>query len=466
MNVEIFSGLLVQGQVILPHDAQFDELRRVWNGTIDRRPAAIVRCVGTSDVVACVAFARDHNLPVCVKGGGHNVGGLAVRDGALMLDMSHNRGVIVVAPSDGAALAHVQTGCLLGDVDRETQLHGLAAVLGFVSRTGVAGLTLGGGFGYLTRKFGWACDNVQSFEVVTADARVRRVSAHCEPDLFWALRGCGANFGVVTNIEYRLHRVGPEIVGGAIAWPASEASAIFPLVTQWMSDTNAPQLTCALLLRLAPAVPWLASSIHGQPIILVLVCDTDGDIDAALRRVAPIKALGAMCVGDTVQRRSYVSMQSLIDATQPPNRRYFWKSGFVETISPQLTQTMSEHAARLIGRHSAILLYAVGGALNRLPPSDHGAMGHRRATAVLNIMAAWEERDDDERNMLWAKSAWQALSQFASGVYTNFLSADDAETRLNAAFGENLDKLRELKTIWDPQNMFVGNNLPGGAGFA
>lgn len=450
----------MQGQIVLPEDAQYNELRRVWNGTIDRRPAAIVRCVGAADVVSCVAFARDRNLPVCVKGGGHNVGGLAVRDGALMLDMSQNRGVIVVAQTDGSAVAHVQTGCVLGDVDRETQLHGMAVVLGFVSRTGVAGLTLGGGFGYLTRQYGWACDNVASFEVVTADARVRRVSAQLEPELFWALRGGGANFGVVTSIEYRLHRVGPEIVGGAIAWPASEAPTVFPLLTQWMNDTETPQLTCAMLLRLAPAVPWLASSIHGQPIILALVCDSDGDIDAALRRVAPIKALGA-CVGDTVQRRSYVSMQSLIDATQPPGRRYFWKSGFVESISPQLTHTMSEHALRAVGRHSAILLYAVGGALNRLPPSARGAMGHRSATAVLNIMAAWDDREDDERNMLWAKSAWQDMSQFASGVYTNFLSVDDAETRLNAAFGANLDKLRELKAHWDPRNMFVGNNLLG-----
>ena len=254
---------------------------------IDRRPALVIRCLGVGDVVAAVEFVREHGLALTIKGGGHNISGLAVADGAVMLDMSLMRGVRV---DPAARLAWAQAGCLLGDVDRETQLHGLAAPLGFVSTTGIAGLTLGGGFGYLTRRFGWTCDNVVAFDVVTADARIVRATETEHPDLFWALRGGGGNFGVVTGFTYRLAPIGPEILGGAIAWRAEEAPRILEAFRALDEDAP-PELSVAAGMRKAPPVPWLPEAVHGQDIVAMFVCYT-GPVAEGERLLAPLKRLG------------------------------------------------------------------------------------------------------------------------------------------------------------------------------
>ena len=349
---------------------------------IDRRPALVIRCLGVGDVVAAVEFVREHGLALTIKGGGHNISGLAVADGAVMLDMSLMRGVQV---DPTARLAWAQAGCLLGDVDRETQLHGLAAPLGFVSTTGIAGLTLGGGFGYLARRFGWTCDSVVALDVVTADAHIVRATETEHPDLFWALRGGGGNFGVVTGYTYRLAPVGPEILGGAIAWRAEEAPRILEAF-RTLGEESPPELSVAAGLRKAPPVAWLPEAVHGQDIVALFICYT-GPMAEGERLLAPIKRLGRP-VADIVLRRPYVSQQSLLDATQPKGRRYYWKSEFLPGHDGELLDRAQLHAQRLVSPHSLVIFFPLSGAIDRLPP-DHSPFGNREARSVFNIAASW-----------------------------------------------------------------------------
>jgi FAD/FMN-containing dehydrogenase len=445
----------IRGDLLLAGMAGYEDVRTVWNAMIDRRPALILRCLGVADVIAGVKFAREHGVALSIKGGGHNIAGLAVTDGGLMLDMSLARGVWV---DPSARIARAQAGCLLGDVDRETQLHGLAANLGFVSNTGIAGLTVGGGFGYLTRRFGWTCDTVQAMEVVTADGRIVRASESENAELLWALRGGGGNFGVVTGFEYRLNPVGPEIVGGAIAWPAEEAPQVLELFRTTMAQAP-PQLTCVAALRKAPPAPWLKPAIHGRDIVALFICYS-GPLEEGEHLVGAIKRLGAP-VGDTVQRRTYVSQQSLLDATQPKGRRYYWKSEYLPGHAPELLAAAVEHAARVRSPHSAIVVFPLDGALNRLP-ADHSAAGNRDAASVVNITASWEKAEDDAANVEWARETWRDLRRFSTGgTYVNFLTGEEGTDRIRAAYGALYDRLAEIKARWDPTNLFQANkNVP------
>ena len=441
----------VRGPLLRPGEPGYDEARAIWNAMIDRKPALIVRCLGVADVVACVNAAREHGVPLCIKGGGHNIAGLAVRDGSLMLDMSLMRGVFV---DPAGAVAHAQAGCLLGDVDRETQLHGLAAVLGFVSNTGCAGLTLGGGFGYLTRRFGWTSDNLASIEVVTAAGQVIRASEHEHSDLFWGMRGGGGNFGVATSFEYALHPVGPDVVAGAIAWRGEDAERVLEMY-QSLAAQAPRELTLVAALRLAPPAPWLAKEVHGKPIVALFVCHS-GPLAEAEKALAPIKAFGTP-VGDIVQRRSYVSQQALLDATQPKGRRYYWKSEYLRTLEPGLFTQAIAHASRIVSPHAAILIFPLGGAVSDLP-EGHSAVGNRDAAAVLNIASAWEHADGDTANIAWARDAWQDMRQFSTGgTYINFLTEEEGDERTRAAYRGNYDRLREVKARWDPANLFRAN---------
>ena len=356
----------LRGPLLRPGHAGYDEARSVWNGMIDRRPVLVARCLGTADVVACVEFARSSGLTLSVKGGGHNIAGLAVCDGGLLLDMSLMRGVWV---DPATRTARAQAGCLLGDVDRETQLHGLAAPLGFVSTTGIAGLTLGGGFGYLTRRHGWTCDGVVSIDLVTADGGVVRASETACSDLFWGLRGGGGNFGVVTAFEYRLHPVGPELMAGAIAWPGREAPKVLELYREVMAAAP-PELTCIAVLRRAPPAPWLKREVHGEPIVALFACDL-GPTAEGKARLARIKVHGSP-VGDVIQPRSYVSQQSLLDATQPKGRRYYWKSEYLGSLESGLLELAI--GARGTNAVGAFLDCAVSGGW-RTQPASPGLLG-------------------------------------------------------------------------------------------
>lgn len=441
----------LRGALLLPGDTGYDDGRSVWNAMIDRRPALIARCLGVADVLTCVNFARERDLPLSVKGGGHNISGLAVCDGGLMLDMSLMRGVWV---DPTTRTARAQAGCLLGDLDRETQIHGLAAVLGFVSNTGIAGLTLGGGFGYLTRRFGWSCDNLISMDVVTADARVVRASDTENADLFWGLRGGSGNFGVVTTFEYKLHTVGPEVMAGGIAWRAESAHEVLELY-RTLTEQAPPELTCIAALRMAPPAPWLPKDVHGEAIVALFVCDT-GPVNEAEKRVAPIKAFGSPA-GDVIQPRSYVSQQSFLDATQPKGRRYYWKSEYLPKLEPEMLAKAIEHAKRIVSPHSAILLFPLDGAISRLP-EDHSPVGNRDAASVLNITASWENVEDDAANIEWARAAWRDMRRFSTGgTYINFLTQEEGDERIRAAYGKHYDRLVEVKTKWDAGNLFRMN---------
>jgi FAD/FMN-containing dehydrogenase len=438
-----------KGQVLSADDAGFEDSRKIWNAMIDRRPGLIARCTGTADVVQAVGFARQHGVLSSVRGGGHNIAGLAVCEGGLMIDMSLLRGVWVDA---ARRVAQAQAGCTLGDVDRETQLHGLAAVLGFVSATGIAGLTVGGGFGYLTRSHGWTCDNLVSMEVVTAAAQVLRVSETEHAELFWALRGGGGNFGIVTSFEYKLFPVGPEILGGAIAWRGEDAKQVLDAYREF--SAKAPrELTTVAVLRQAPPAPWLPKEVHGQPIIALFVCHS-GKVEDGEALLAPLRKLGRP-VADTVMRRPYAQMQSLLDATQPKGRRYYWKSHYLAGIDSRMIDLAAEHAGRIRSPHSAILLFQIQGALNERP-AGYSPAGNRNAAYVLNIAGAWESAADDAVNVAWARECFEATRVCSTGgTYINFLTEEEGRDRIEAAYSPaDLDKLAALKRRYDPDDLF------------
>ena len=441
----------LRGGVVAPGEDGYEASRTVWNAMIDRRPALVARVAGVADVIEAIRFAREHRLLLCIKGGGHNIAGLATADGALMLDMSPMHGVWV---DPRAQVAHAQAGCLLGDVDRATQVHGLATAMGFVSLTGIAGLTLGGGFGYLTRRWGWTSDTVVGMDLVTAEGRLVRATETENAELFWGLRGGGWNFGVVTGIDYGLQPLGPQVLGGVVAWPAAEAPRVLEMY-RTLAESAPPELTLVALMRLAPPAPWLPKDVHGQPIVAVLACFS-GDLSEGDALVAPLKRLGSP-VGDIIARRPYVQMQSLLDATQPKGRRYYWKSEYLPRIEPALCEKAIAHAARIRSPHSGVILFQIGGALNRLP-LDHSPVGNRDARFVLNIAGAWEQAAEDDMHIEWARAAWRDLRSFSTGGnYINFLTADEGSDRIEAALGPGRGRLAAVKAAWDADNVFRTN---------
>lgn len=354
--------------------------------------------------------------------------------------------------SGGAGRA--QAGCLLGDVDRETQVHGLAAVLGFVSQTGIAGLTLGGGFGYLTRKYGWTTDNVISMTVVTAEGQLVRASNDENSDLFWGLCGGGGNFGVATEFEYKLYPLGPEVMAGAIAWPMKDADDVMKLYREIATEAP-PELTCVAVLRIAPPAPWLPAEIHGKPIVALLMMYA-GSVEEGKKWAARLKGFGNP-VGDVIQPRSFASQQSLLDATQPKGRRYYWKSEYMPGLDPDMLSKVVAHTHRTPSPHSGILVFPLDGAINRTQ-TGQSAVGNRDAAFVLNITASWEDANDDDANIAWARDAWTDMKEYSTGgTYINFLTEEEGNDRIRSAYGDNLNRLIDVKTKWDPKNMFRAN---------
>jgi FAD/FMN-containing dehydrogenase len=440
----------LRGPLLRPGEPGYEDSRTVWNAMIQRRPALIARCLGVADVAAGVRFAREEGLTLSIKGGGHNIAGLATCDGGLMLDLGLMRGVWV---DPVGRVARAQAGCLLGDVDRETQVHGLAATMGFVSNTGIGGFTVGGGIGYLTRRFGWTTDTVVEMEVVTADGRVVRASERENPDLFWGLRGGGGNFGVVTRFDYRVEAIGPEVIGGAMAWPIEKADVVLALQRELMEDGPA-ELSLACVMRLAPPAPWLAREVHGAGVVMMVGAHTgsiaEGEPIAARLRSIP----GA--VGDVFTRRPYVTVQSLLDATQPKGRRYYWKSEYLPQLSSEVRTKAMAHAAK-VAAHSGVIFFPLGEALGKLP-TDHSAVGNRDARWLFNIAASWENPDDDDAQIEWARATWRDLRTHSTGgTYVNFLTEEESGDRIQSAYGPNLARLVEIKRRWDPDNLFRMN---------
>jgi FAD/FMN-containing dehydrogenase len=450
-TVEAFRRRL-RGPLLSPQDASFAEATRLWNGMIDKTPALVVQPTGAADVVAAVGFAREHALALSVRGGGHNIAGTALADGGLTIDMSRLRGILVDAE---ARTATVQAGCLVGDVDRETQLHDLATPLGFISETGVAGLTLGGGLGYLTRRFGWTVDNLLEVEIVTADGSVRRAGRDENPDLFWAIRGAGANLGVVTSFTFRLHAVGPTVYGGLIAWPFERADEI--LRAYRSLTTEAPhELAVWLLLLHAPPAPFVPPEWHGKKICAMAVCYS-GDLDAVDEALAPLRALGDPVV-DLLHEQPYVEVQSYLDMTEPKGIPHYWKTEHLAELSDDLLSTLRDVAARSDLPEGEIGVLQLGGALSE-HDEDDGAVGNRDARYALGVKAMWDPAEPDGHRFLeWVRGAWERLRPFSTGrTYINFQTADEDDNRIRATYGTNYDRLVKIKQKYDPDNLFRSN---------
>ena len=450
-TVEAFRRRL-RGPLLLPEDAGFEEATLLWNGMIEKTPALVVQPTGTADIVAAVDFARDHDLSVSVRGGGHNLAGTALADRGLTIDMSRLRGIRV---DPEAQTATVQPGCLLGEVDRETQLHGLATPLGFISGVGVAGLTLGGGLGYLTRRFGWTVDNLLEVEIVTADGRVRRASRDENADLFWAIRGAGANLGVVTSFMFRLHEVGPTVYGGLIAWPFERADEI--LQAYRTITTEAPrELAVWLNLLRAPAAPFVPEQWRGQRVCAMCVCYS-GDLGDADQALAPIRALGGPVI-DLLAEQPYTQVQSYLDAGEPKGHHYYWKTEYAAELSDDLLSSWRDLAAACPIPEAQMGFLHLGGALNE-HDGDDGAVGNRDARFALGVLGIWEpDEPNAEPFPQWVRDAWQRIRPFSTGGnYVNLQTADEDEERLRAAYGVNFDRLVELKQKYDSDNLFRSN---------
>jgi len=455
-SVEALSDLEdgLYGSVVLPGTDAYDQATLIWNGMITKKPAVVIQPQSTKDVAKAIEFVRDNGLEVSIKGGGHNIAGLALSDGGVTLDMSRMRDVEVDVPSMKVTAG---PGCTLGDVDKATQEYGLATTLGFVSETGVAGLTLGGGFGYLTRQFGWTVDDLLEVEIVTALGEVVRASRdHCK-ELFWALRGGGGNFGVVTEFVFRLHQIGPEVTAGLITWPADRAGEILRTFKE-VTDSAPRQLTLAALMRNAPPAPWLADDKHGKPMIAFVVNHT-GTPEEAERDLAPIRAIGDPWA-DLIQRKEYAAQQAMLDATQPKGMHYYWKSEYLPGLSDELLDTYEAQFEGMKAPANQIVLFHLEGALAEHAEED-GAVGNRDAAFACVIQAMYPDSSGADDNRQWVRSAWEALRGYSTGGnYVNFQTADENEQRIADTYGTNLARLAEVKGRYDPTNLFrVNRNI-------
>jgi len=439
-----------RGEILLPSDDAYESARKIWNATIDKHPALIVRCSSTSDVVRAVNFARDNGLVLAVRGGGHNIAGSAMCDDGIVIDLSKMKAAKV---DPGARRVTIEGGATLADLDAATQAHGLATPLGINSTTGVAGLTLGGGFGWLSRKYGMTVDNLESAEVVTAAGEVVRASAKEHPDLFWALRGGGGNFGVVTRFEFRLHPVGPGVLSGLIVYPIAEAKSVLQQYREFLA--KAPdELSVWTVLRQAPPLPFLSEEVHGKPIIALALLYA-GDPKQGEPLIEPLRKFGTP-LGEHVGVQPYVNWQQAFDPLLTPGARNYWKSHNFSTLKDGLFDAVIEYINKLPSPQCEIFFGAIGGATTR-PAPDSAAYAHRDAQFVMNVHGRWEDPADDERCIRWARDYFNASAPFASGgAYVNFLTADEGD-RVRTAYGPNYDRLVQVKRKYDPNNLFRTN---------
>jgi FAD/FMN-containing dehydrogenase len=440
----------IGGGVLTPTSDAYQEARRVWNGSVDRRPSLIARCRDDGDVQAAVRFAAAHRMLVSVRGGGHHIAGNAVAEGGLMIDMSALRTVRVDAQK---RIAHVAAGALLSDVDRECQAVGLATPLGINSTTGVAGLTLGGGFGWLTRRHGMTIDNLLRATLVTADGELRTVSPAQEPDLFWALRGGGGNFGVVTSFEFRLHPVGPEVHAGLVVYPFAQARQVLRAWRDFCVDAP-DELSVWSVLRKAPPLPFLPASVHGQEVVILALLHAGGLVTGE-RAASPVLRFGDV-LGSAVGPTPYAAFQSAFDPLLAPGGRNYWKSSNFNVLSDAALDTVIAAAARLPGPECEIFLAQLGGEMARVGANDTAFTG-RDANFIMNVHGRWSDPAEDERVRSWARGAFlDAAPHATGGGYVNFLTEDEAE-RVALTYGDNHARLRAVKRQYDPGNLFRMN---------
>jgi FAD/FMN-containing dehydrogenase len=440
----------ISGGVLGADDSAYEDARKVWNATVDRRPALIARCLSDSDVQAAVRFAAAHRMLVSIRGGGHHIAGNAVADGGLMIDMSGMRAVVV---DPERRTARVGAGALLADLDRASQAHGLAVPLGINSTTGVAGLTLGGGFGWLTRRLGMTIDNLLAAKIVTADGEVRRVSATTNPELFWAVRGGGGNFGVATSFEFQLHAVGPELHAGLVVYPFAQARQV---LRAWRDfNAGAPdELSVWAVLRKAPPLPFLPASAHGTDVV-VFPLVYSGAIADGQRAAAPVLAFGepiASAIGPT----PYAGFQTAFDPLLTPGGRNYWKSNNFSALTDEALDVVIASAGDLPGPECEIFLAQLGGAMARVAPQDTAFIG-RDASYIMNVHGRWSDPRDDDKVRGWARRCFEAAAPHATGAgYVNFLTEDEAE-RVAVSYGANHARLQAAKRRYDPANLFRMN---------
>jgi FAD/FMN-containing dehydrogenase len=445
-----------RGRVFLYGDPEYDRARSLWNAMIDRRPALIAQVASTEDVVEAVRFARVRDLPLSIRGGGHNIAGLAVADAGLMIDFSEMKDIRVDVVS---RRVRVQPGAVWGDADRATQPAGLAVPAGIISTTGVAGLTLGGGFGWLTRKWGHTSDHLRSVEIVTADGQVRRASEQENPDLFWALRGGGGNFGVVTEFEFEARELGPMVTAGLILYPMDRASEVISFFREFTA-TAPEELTCLLVLRIAPPAPFLPESVHGKPVAGIASCYA-GPVDDGMRILEPLKAFGEPLV-DSIKPKRFTEHQTFLDSGQPHGRHYYWKSEYLPGVPADLGDVMIDHTSRFTSPHSSMLAMHLGGATKRVSP-DAGAVSHRGADYVVAIQAAWDDPATSDRHIRWARDFHAEVQPYSTGgVYVNFLTEEEGADRIQQAYEPHIfQRLAEVKAKYDPSNFFrLNKNVP------
>ena len=451
--VDAFESSL-RGQLVRPVDPSYDEHRQIWNGSIDRSPALIARCAGVADVITALRFARDTGLVVAVRGGGHSFPGYSVADGALLIDLAPMRG-IRVDPQGHTARA--QAGVLLGELDRETQAFGLAVPSGIVTHTGVAGLTLGGGIGWIMRKHGLTIDQLLSVDLVTADGEFVKASANENADLFWGVRGGGGNFGIVTEFEFRLVPLGPQVLAGPIFWPMERSPEVLRFYRDWIADAP-DELMTIVVHRKAPAMPFVPEEFHGKLVVMV-VCCWAGDIEEGEKVLRPLKEFGSPII-DVCVPKPYLTHQSMFDPGFIPHRWYYFKSCDVPALTDDVIDITVERSLQISSPFTSYPIWQMGGAVSRVA-EDETAFNGRNAGFTYNVGACTlgEEGFDEERE--WVRSFWSALEPYGTTVYVNFLG-DEGQDRVRDAYGaEKYARLQALKKQYDPENTFrINQNIP------
>lgn len=450
--VEAFRANL-RGPLLLPEEPGYDEARAVRNGLIDRHPALIARCSGAADAVAAVNFAREHDLLVSVRGGGHNVGGMAVNDGGLVIDLSAMRGIWV---DPEACTVRVQGGATWGDVDRETQLYGLATPGGVISTTGVGGLTLHGGWGWLRRKYGYSADNLLAVDIVTADGQPQRASATENPDLFWAVRGAGSNFGVVTSFEFRLHPVGPLVAMAAPFYALEDAERVLPAWRDFMA-TAPEEVASNALFWGVPAVEAFPTELHGRAVFITAAMSV-GPAEAGERVLQPLRELATPLL-DLSGTLPYATLQSAFDPFFPKGWLYYWKSLYVDRLDDEAIKAIIGYAADRPSPDALMALWHLGGGAASQVAPEATAFGSRSAPYLLSFDTTWTDRADTERNIAWTRAAWADMRRFGpGGLYLNFAGfGEEKEALVRAGYGANYERLATLKAQYDPHNLFRMN---------
>ena len=442
----------VRGRIIQPETDGYDSVRKIWNGVIDKRPGVIIQCTGTADVIAAVNFARDNKLPLAVRGGGHNVSGNSVCNDGVVIDLSPMRTVRV---DPATVTARVAGGAKLGDIDAETQVHGLSLPIGVVSATGIGGLSLHGGMGFLTRKYGLTCDHLVSADVVTADGKVLVADAKNNSDLLWALRGGGGNFGVVTSFEFKLERVGPEVWMGIIMYPVSEAKRVMKAWLDFMK-TAPDEVSSIAIYWSAPHEEPVPKQLQGTPVAVLAACWC-GPMDKGETALKPIREVTTPVV-DLSGPMPFLMAQKLFDPEYPNGRRYYWKSLYLNPLTDDAIDMLGEYAASRPSSLSSIDVWALGGAMTRVKP-DQSAFFKRDAPYLLGIESNWENPKDDDANIAWTRKLYKDAERFSpGGLYYNFPGfMEEGDELLKKSYGSNYERLQQVKAKYDPNNLFRFN---------